>query len=126
MKDEEVIVLKESAKEISLVKKVEIKIKVVKEPAKEISLIRKAEKEAPILIDKPKSSTSIKIQKSKTEAIKIGFGKRNELIVIDKIKNIKVLEITPKNIISRKLVFEERELNKISGENVFYVNETED
>jgi hypothetical protein len=55
------------------VKKVDNEIKVIKEPVKEISLVKKVENEVPILIEKFKSSTSITIQRSKPEANKIEF-----------------------------------------------------
>jgi hypothetical protein len=60
----------------------------------ELSIL-KPEKINPIIIEKPKTSYGIIIGRSKPGAVKIDFGKRSDPIIVDKMKNDKLLDIFP-------------------------------
>jgi hypothetical protein len=66
-------------------------VDVMKEPTKEVIFAKKVKRETPVLINNPKLSTRISIQRSKPEEIKIEIGKENEPVM----KSDKTLEIFP-------------------------------
>jgi hypothetical protein len=63
------------------------------EKAKQVNIVKEEAK--PITIEKPKSSLNISIDRRKSGTIKIEFGRKNEAVIIKKLKDEKILNVFP-------------------------------